>query len=451
MRSTYQSILICVVGTAAVACGKVQANDGDAPVGSIDAAATCTPNTTVCDSRGHVVTCDASSHVSEDLACPLGCMTGTTTCSQMDVSNGLNRYLGIAAQSTVDLVFPTGQSTIKASDGTVVINNVQQSVGSEVVNGMRVFPVRSLNVTGQLAAIKAYTELDAPALVFVVAGDVTITGPIDLSADKNAPPPGSLKWEASVAAGCAGGDGGADNLEASQKGGSGGGGGYHPGAAGGASSQFAGGTAGPAPFGETLVPLRGGCTGGKAPPGGYLVAAGGGAIQIVSATKIEISGSGSIDVGGGGGMATPWTSGMPGTGGGGGGAILLEAPSITLRGADVILAAKGGGGGGTGMNLDGTAQAIGENGRLVEAPAQGGVFNASFLKGGNGGTTQVAPGAGPGCGAQTPCSTATKHGAGGGGGAGRIRFNTRDGNVSIVDSAKIRAPYTTGTIVLQAP
>lgn len=448
MRSTYHSTLACMVAVAAVACGKVQATVDAAP--SIDAA-TCMPNTAVCDSRGHVVTCDASGKVMDDTACSLGCMSGATTCSQMEVSNGLTRYLAIAASSNVDLVFPTGQSTIKASDGTVMINNVQQSIGSEVVNGMRVFPVRSLNVTGQLAAIKNYTELDAPALVFVVAGDVAISGPIDLSADKSAPPPGSLKYEASVAAGCAGGDGGADNLLASQKGGSGGGGGYHPGAAGGASSQFAGGTAGRATFNDTLVPLRGGCTGGKAPPGGYIVAAGGGAIQIVSTTKITLSGVGSIDVGGGGGMATPWDSGQPGTGGGGGGAILLEAPSITLRGADVVLAAKGGGGGGTGENVNGTGQAIGENGGLGEAPAQGGVYNASFLKGGNGATTQVAPVAGPGCGAATPCSTATKHGAGGGGGVGLIRFNTRDGSVSILDGAKVRAPSTTGTIVLQKP
>ena len=181
------------------------------------------------------------------------------------------------------------------------------------------------------------------------------------------------------------------------------------------------------------------------------MASGGGAIQIVSTTKIEFNGVGSIDVGGGGGKATPWTSGMPGTGGGGGGAILLEAPAITLRGTDVVLAAKGGGGGGTGMNLNGTAQAIGENGKLGDAPAQGGVFNASFLKGGNGGTTQIAPTAGPGCGSATPCTTTTKHGAGGGGGVGQIRFNTRDGTVSIVDGANVRAPYTSGTIMLQRP
>ena len=444
-----------MVGVAAFACGKVQPLEIDAAMpsvdapGEIDAAVTCTPNTTVCDSRGHVVTCDASGNPTEDVACALGCMSGTTSCSQMEVSNGLTRYLAIAAQSTVDLVFPTGHSTIKASDGTVMVNNVQVSVASEVVNGMRVFPVRSLSVIGQLAAIKGSGELDAPALVFVAAGDVTISAPIDLSAEDSSSPPGSLTYEASVTAGCVGGDGGGDNLLASQKGGSGGGGGYHAAAAAGASSQFAGGAAGLAPFGETLVPLRGGCTGGKAPAGGYIVAAGGGAIQIVSTTKIELDGAGSIDVGGGGGKATPWDSGMPGTGGGGGGAILLEAPSITLRGADVVLAAKGGGG--TGMNVNGTAQAIGANGGIGDAPAQGGVYSAAYLKGGNGATTLIAPTAGPGCGTGTSCTTPTTHGAGGGGGVGQIRFNTRDGNVSIVDGANVRAPSTNGTIVLQTP
>ncbi|MEO7734400.1 MAG: hypothetical protein ABIY55_25815, partial [Kofleriaceae bacterium] len=303
MRFTYYSILVCTVGVAALACGKVQPLDVDASVTPIDGPTTstdgpsidaapvaCTPSTTVCDSRGHIVTCDANGMASADVACALGCMTGATTCSQMEVSNGLTRYLAIAATSNVDLVFPTGHSTIKASDGVVTINNAPQTVASEVVNGMRVFPVHSLNIVGQVAAIKGYTELDAPALVFIVAGDVTISGPIDLSADKTASPPGSLKYEASTTAGCVGGDGGGDNLEASQKGGSGGGGGYHAGAAGGASSAFAGGTASKAPFSETLVPLRGGCTSGKSPANGYIVASGGGAIQIVSTTKIELNG-----------------------------------------------------------------------------------------------------------------------------------------------------------------
>ncbi|MBZ0234194.1 MAG: hypothetical protein K8M05_17830, partial [Deltaproteobacteria bacterium] len=209
-----RSLVLGVASFAAVACGKVESADPDGSTGDDDAqpafdAATCTPSTTEC-TGGHIVTCDASGMVTEDIACPLGCMAGTTTCSQMEVSNGLTRYIQIAADSGVDLVIPTGTSTIKASDGTFMVNNVQQPLASEVTNGMRVIPVRSLRVTGQLTAIKAYTELDAPALVFVVAGDVTINGPIDLSADRNLPPPGALDYEASQAAGCVGGDGGAD-------------------------------------------------------------------------------------------------------------------------------------------------------------------------------------------------------------------------------------------------
>jgi hypothetical protein len=228
------------------------------------------------------------------------------------------------------------------------------------------------------------------------------------------------------------------------KGGGAGGGGYHSGAAGGRSPNLLGGTPGASPFGPTLVPLRGGCAGGLSGSQGS-AGGGGGAIQIVSATAIELSDLGTIDAGGGGGFGTPQQSGADGSGGGGGGAILLEAPSITLRGPSVVVAAKGGGGGGTGVNVDGTGVAIGEDGGTGAAPALGGfqVSPGTFLRGGNGGTVDIAPTVGP--------SSTNDAGAGGGGGVGQIRFNTRDGTVTIAAGAAVRAPSTIGTITLQTP
>lgn len=215
-------------------------------------------------------------------------------------------------------------------------------------------------------------------------------------------------------------------------------------APGGVSPSFPGGAAGAQVFEGGLIPLRGGCTGGEAGSGGYNgVGGGGGAIQISSATQITITEVGVIDASGGGGCAVPSTAGMAGGGAGSGGGILLEAPSVVLSGADVVLSTKGGGGGGTGENQNGTCEAIGEDGGTGPDPAQGGFFSSAYLQGGNGGTGDVAPTAGP--------ASSTAHGAGGGAGSGLVHFITRDGTVTIESGAAVRSRTVTGTITLQTP
>jgi len=403
--------------------------------------ATCdAPDTITCDERGHIVTCDTDGNVTDDVACPLGCTTAAPpACKQMEVTNGLTRFLSDAAEG-VDMVFPNGTSYVLADDGQVIINNAEVSVASEVVDGMRVFAFKSLKIDGQLLTHQTLSDFGGPAIVFVVAGDVEITGLVDVSALRWSWGPGAL--DPAVVDSCRGAQGGKDNTLASLKGGGGGGGGYSAGAAGGASPTFGGGAGGSDTYDDTLVPLRGGCAGGESGGGGYSgPGGGGGAIQISSATRITITEVGSIDASGGGGSMVPSYAGFAGAGGGGGGAILLEAPTILLSGADVVLSTKGGGGGGNGDNIDGTDQAIGEEGGLGPDPALGGYFGAGYLRGGNGGTTDVAPTPGP--------ASSDNGGTGGGGGVGQTRFITGDGNVTIEGGAAVRSPYTTSQITLQ--
>lgn len=408
-----------------------------------DAAPSCTASTTVCDARGHIVVCNASGTPDSDTACPLGCAAGATVCSHQKVSNDLDQFL-LDAKQSADVVFPLGTNVIKASTGDVTENGAVTIIPSQLVGNIRVFAFHSLKINGVL---QFANEFNAPAIAFIVDGPVQIARTLDVSGNGDFPGPGALSTQASIDAGCSGGQGGSDNMTNTPHGGGGGAGGFHAGAAGGAaSSGLAGGAAGVVKFDDTLVPLHGGCAGGKSALG-FSPGGGGGAIQIVSATSIEITDLGIIDASGGGGGATPQNPFADPAGGGGGGAILLEAPTIALRGASVVLSTKGGAGAGTGMNINGTTIARGEDGGVTEAPAVGGFQpNTGILRGGNGATVTVAATPGP----SAPASGAAGSGASGGGGTGQARFNTRDGTVTI-DGAAMRTPYVVGTLTILAP
>jgi hypothetical protein len=179
--------------------------------------------------------------------------------------------------------------------------------------------------------------------------------------------------------------------------------------------------AGGVPYGiPALIPIVGGSAGGTGASGngGH----GGGAVQLVSGVSIVVGDSGVIDMAGGGGSATVGA-------GGSGGAILLEAPSVTVRG---VLAANGGSGGDFYGGVDGMASS---------SPALG------HDTGGNGGAGDDKDG--------TPANeAATKVAAsGGGGGVGRIRINTGCGGSLVVSSSAVISPsskskcYTTGDLL----
>jgi len=163
---------------------------------------------------------------------------------------------------------------------------------------------------------------------------------------------------------------------------------------------------------------------------------GGGALQLVSRTGIDITSTGGapalINVGGGGGGGDylgqdPFPSFNGG--GGSGGAILLEAPSVTVTGPGAALAANGGGGGGG-------CRATGNDGRDDSTPAKGGICAGPTLgSGGAGGAALDTPHPGWSIGGAD-----NARGGGGGGSVGRIRVNTADGQL-ILDDGAITSPF----------
>lgn len=169
--------------------------------------------------------------------------------------------------------------------------------------------------------------------------------------------------------------------------------------------------------------LRGGCAG--QPGGGGLASdggAGGGAVYLVSAGTISLSGT--INASGAGGGGEDYQQG--GGGGGSGGMIALYATSITTT-ATTILIADGGGGGGGGSSEQGsmTKGKDGEEPNLAIpiTPALGGAggFMPGF-NGGDGGNGYPAPTTTmPGLGGVDGGESAG--GGGGGGGGGQIRSN----------------------------
>jgi len=205
----------------------------------------------------------------------------------------------------------------------------------------------------------------------------------------------------------------------------GGGGGFGgPGGAGGGvvdanCNLDAGGNVGPAAP-ATPTTVHGGCPGA---PGGVnqsdaasgASGHGGGAVYLIAATSISVTGT--IDASGqGGGGGTVDNGG--GGGGGAGGMIGLDAPTITIQAAASVFA--NGGGGGEGARGDGvTAGHAGADPTDASTPAAGGTGTDYGGDGGAGAQGSTLDGTG---------GSAEYSGGGGGGGAGVIlHFGTLSG------------------------
>lgn len=369
---------------------------------------TCEPETSSCSDSVESV-CDADGHATPR-ACALGCFDDTR-CADVDASNRLTQFLDDAE----------GGPALDLPDGTIIDTGTQEIIvdglpiditpvllaapadpgGIEVL----VFAVSSLSITGDVVT------RGGPALAFVSDGDVAIGGVVRALAG-----PGLD------------GTGGGDNLvvcgsSVGHISGRGGGGFGGRGGDGGDITDGPTGGAGGAIVGdETMIPLRGG---GQDPS--FLGA--GGALQIVSRSRISVSEGGAINAGGIAGMDNR-------TGGSAGGGVLLEAPVVVVAGAGSAIAANGGGGGCGG----GTVTQSAEAGRLDDQRAAGCLSsdNGDGGRGGAGDTPNGLPGQSIG-----GCPVVAGQG---GGGVGRIRINTAGGTFAPADGAIVSPPASVGTI-----
>lgn len=371
----------------------------------------CEANETAC-TNGTVATCDANGVVTASEPCALGCFEDEPRCREISPSNDLASLLDqTGAASDLDLTtgtINTDTGTVTKADGTTVEVNTVLLPAPE--NGV---PVRVLIVHS--ANLRNVTVVGSPALAILSHADVQI-GALSLWLkqvdDSLVVFPGAFS-----SATCSGKPGSiaddvSDNYTVS--GGFGGGGHATPGGKGGtAVGLAAGGAAGQASGSETLIPLRGGCGG----PNG-----GGGAIQIVSRTKIGILDNGLINANGNIGCALFTCVVGPTGGGGAGGGILLEAPVVEL-GAGTRLLANGGP---AGTSADAELETS-----TTSAPSPGGSCANSILcsDGGDGASADgnATDGADLTVSLSAPNSSFFNAG-GGGGGLGFIRINTSTGD-----------------------
>ncbi|MFO0586909.1 MAG: hypothetical protein U0441_05195 [Polyangiaceae bacterium] len=212
-----------------------------------------------------------------------------------------------------------------------------------------------------------------------------------------------------------------------------------------------------------LIPISGGSPGDDQTGGMFGCTnkggGGGGGLELVSCGNVSISGT--INAGGGGGTCSLYI----GKNGGSGGAVLIEGLTVTISGG--VYANGGGGGGG---EVESTVEVImitgnpGSNANLSLTPAAGasptgGDCDGSGAPGGSGGTEQFAPGpAGSYSATCTTCAGGCGFGpcylgccqcrmGGAGGAVGRIRINTVSAPPTLTGSTFSPAP-TTGAAAL---
>lgn len=310
-----------------------------------DAPQVCTPNTTTC-AGGFFTACDADgqfvAHVvpnggidgspititMDDYACPLGCHATQPRCADVDALNGFNAALDTADVSPegLDVVLPR-MAGLPA--GSIVIDTSSIDAGFTTITDVDGAPVRvPARVVTQVGApeilvLMTRTFTVSPGATISVRGsralgiaahfDVYLAGALDLSAGRS----GTI---GSVSDGACTG-------QFSPDGGGGGGGGNA--GVGGLGTDV--GTSGKPTV--TDEPVIGGCGGGL----GFSI--GGGAVQMVSRTRIVLAPTSFIDLTAMGGFTTFGRS----EGGGSGGTAVLMAPTIALEPGSVI-AGRGGSG-----------------------------------------------------------------------------------------------------------
>jgi hypothetical protein len=278
-----------------------------------------------------------------------------------------------------------------------------------------VIPMRSLHI-GPDTSLRIR---GSRPLILAVAGDALIEGSIDARTI------GAVALGAGSLETCKGGDGdpGTNASLLTQGAGGGGGAGFGtPGANGGSGAgAVSGGGNGAINGADDLIPLRGGCPGGRGGggTGGGVVfggpgGAGGGAVQLSVAGRLRVTSKSVITASGGGGAFGDSAS-DGGGGGGSGGAVLLEAALVEIE-SDAFVTANGGGGASGNNNL-GAGNAGTDGYPANDSRAPGGLGNGGA---GNGGLGSSARGGATNGGAG---SSLRGGGGGGGGGVGRVRVN----------------------------
>ena len=307
----------------------------------------CSPNAAISCSDGQYVACNADGTGMITQTCSIGCSSNAIACLTFEPTNGLGPSLEDAG-SRPAMTIPSGAKIdtdtgiVQDTNGTT-ITSYSVVVPQNGASAIRVFEGASFEIAG-------VTITGDNAIAFVAPGLIDIVGVVKARANTSTTGPGSQKRPEACAAldstqysaGCGPGATGA-----------GGGGNATAGGTGGGTLGTSGFQGAPGTTSSGFVPLSGGCTGGTQHDLASAIFArgggGGGAMQIVSRTKIDIHGGGFIDLGGGGGENT--------AGGGSGGTLVLEAPAVSVTGPAGFTTNGGAGGGCNQPGADSSATA----------------------------------------------------------------------------------------------
>jgi hypothetical protein len=345
--------------------------------------------------------------------CPLGCFENEPRCREIDPSNGLAMYLDMVPDppdlDLNDATLSTVTGSLNDVSGAVTVPSflVPATATSPAI---RVLVVNSLRIQKLAVNTSPNDYSYGPALAVLARGPIEVTGLL-----KVAPTVGDFD-----VAGCTGGHGAYSNSCVDIVSGAGGGANATNGGKGADLGSFLGGAGGISSGTTSITPLRGGCSGGGTDGSNGIYGgggSGGGAIQLVSRTRVSIDGI--VDVRGGDGESDRYAqeAGYYETGGGAGGAILIEAPKVAL---DVNAQLWAAGGSGSGLCSTATSYC---------GPA------------GAGAHTGIAAQSGQGASCDGVHFTS---GGAGGGGLGRVRINSQDGTYAKANTAIEDATLTTG-------
>ena len=368
---------------------------------------TCVPGALQCTADGLERCGDDGLPIQE--GCAIGCVDATVPhCAYVEPS-----YPALA--NACDTIATLPDLTI-SSDTTLDTTLDATCTGAVVAQtgGPSICIVRYGTITIDTSA--TFTVRGTRALALVADDRLALDGILDVSADKDVSGPGGGTQISGTQASSADGGGGAGFRTA--------------GGAGGNDTVDGGAANGGAAFTDpaTSATFIGGTRAGTSTLFPHKVGGGGGA-AILIACRGEVSITGTIDAGGGGGeggsdVSTAGTVFTGGVGGGSGGNVVLQGLAVSVTGK---LFANGGGGGG-GISGDDTHGFDGEDGsRSGSTPARGAGPLQSGGHGGDGGTGVFQPAVGgrPGVSAGT--------GGGGGGSTGFFQTYTPTGIIPTLD------------------
>jgi hypothetical protein len=293
--------------------------------------------------------------------------------------------------TTIDTTDPDGSGPLVATIGNWCGTAPTPLVRTQPDGpGIVLIPLRGLTI----ASGATLRLVGNRPVVFAVRGEGRVSGTIDASASGTTPGAGG-NWSctpATASGAGANGSGSTVRWPSDGAGASGGGGGGF-GTAGGrggtadtdnngsssGGSGTPGGNGGATRGTAALLPLVGGCPGGRAGGCSSGGGAGGGAVQISASGSLVITGS---LVANGGNGATPCGASDEGggTGGGSGGAIFLEANTVDLRPS--TFTANGGRGGANG-SYDGVFDCGGTSGGSGSSGPSNAGSNGSSCQGGS--------------------------------------------------------------------